>query len=115
MKEKKEKVKILIKSYDHKLLDLVAKNIFGIIKKSDHEATIVPLPIDITKFTVLRATFKFKDAREQFETRIHKRLITIRNAKEEVINSLRDFSLPGGVDIQIKYEKNRNMKKIKKK
>ena len=101
-KKDKNTIKIIIKSYDHKLLDLVAQNIFKVIKTTNSEATIVPLPTNKKKFTVLRATFKFKDAREQFEIRLHRRLITIYSAKEEAINSLRNISLPGGVDIQIK-------------
>ena len=62
----------------------------------------VPLPTDVEKFTILRATFKDKDSREQFEMRTHKRLIDVKNSNKEVMDALRHLELPSGVDIQIK-------------
>ena len=62
----------------------------------------VPLPTDVEKFTILRAVHKYKDSREQFEMRTHKRLIDVKNPKKEVIDALAHLELPSGVDIQIK-------------
>ncbi len=99
----KPKIRIKIKAYDHKLIDQSAKQIVETAKRSG--ATIcgpVPLPTEKRKYTVLKATFKFKDSREQFEQRVHKRLIDISDAGPKTIDSLTNLNLPAGVDVEIK-------------
>lgn len=103
-KEKvKEKLRIRIKSYDHKLIDNSCRQI---IEAADHHDVEVvgpiPLPTEIKKYTVNRSTFVHKDSREQFEIRIHKRLIDILHPNANVIESFSKLNLPAGVDIEIK-------------
>lgn len=98
-----ERVRIKLKAYDHRILDHAATKIVETIKRLG--GTIsgpVPLPTEIEKFTILRAVHKYKDSREQFEMRTHKRLIDIKNPSKEVIDALSRLDLPSGVDIQIK-------------
>ncbi len=97
------KIRIKIRAYDHKLIDQSAKQIVDTAKRTG--ATIsgpVPLPTEKTKYTVLRSTFVHKDSREQFEMRVHKRLIDILNATPKTIDSLTNLNLPAGVDVEIK-------------
>jgi len=92
-----------MKAYDHKLIDNSCKQIIEMAKR--HDAEIVgptPLPTEIKKYTVNRSTFVHKDSREQFELRIHKRLIDILNPNQRIIESLSNLNLPAGVDIEIK-------------
>ncbi|MEK7554587.1 MAG: 30S ribosomal protein S10 [Patescibacteria group bacterium] len=99
----KEKLRLRIKAYDHKLIDNSCRQIIDTAKR--HEAEIIgpiPLPTEIRKYTVNRSTFVHKDSREQFELRIHKRLIEIVNPNHEVVDSLSRLNLPAGVDIAIK-------------
>lgn len=97
------KVRINLKSYDHRLLDLSASKIVDTVKRTGGEVSgPVPLPTEIEKFTVLRAVHKYKDSREQFERRTHKRLIDIKNPSKETIDALQHLDLPSGVDIDIK-------------
>jgi small subunit ribosomal protein S10 len=99
----KEKVRIKIKAYDHRVLDTAAKKIVETVKRTGGEISgPVPLPTEIEKFTILRAVHKYKDSREQFEMRTHKRLIDIKNPSKETIDALAHLDLPSGVDIQIK-------------
>ncbi|MBQ6538837.1 MAG: 30S ribosomal protein S10 [Bacilli bacterium] len=99
----KEKVRIKIKAYDHRILDTAAKKIVETVKRTGGEISgPVPLPTEIEKFTILRAVHKYKDSREQFEMRTHKRLIDIKNPSKETIDALAHLDLPSGVDIQIK-------------
>mgnify|MGYP004485110007 CR=1 FL=1 len=98
-----ERVRIKLKAYDHRILDKAAVKIVETIKRSG--GTIsgpVPLPTEIEKFTILRAVHKYKDSREQFEMRTHKRLIDIKNPSKETIDALARLDLPSGVDIEIK-------------
>lgn len=98
-----QRIRIKIRAYDHKLIDQSAKQIVESAKKSG--ATIsgpVPLPTEKTKYTVLRSTFVHKDSRDQYEMRIHKRLIDILNHTQKTIDSLTSLNLPAGVDIEIK-------------
>ena len=98
-----ERVRIKLKAYDHRILDKAAVKIVETIKRSG--GTIsgpVPLPTEIEKFTILRAVHKYKDSREQFEMRTHKRLIDIKNPSKETIDALAHLDLPSGVDIDIK-------------
>lgn len=97
------KLRIKLKSYDHQIIDNSAKQIIDIVAR--HGAQVVgpvPLPTEISKYTVNRSTFVHKNAREQFEIRIHKRMIDILKPSQEIIESLRDLNLPSGVDISIK-------------
>lgn len=99
----KSKIRIKIKAYDHKLIDQSAKQIVDTAKRSG--ATItgpIPLPTEKTKYTVLRSTFVHKDSREQFEMRVHKRLIDITDPTPKTIDSLTNLNLPAGVDVEIK-------------
>ena len=97
------KVRINLKAYDHRLLDLAAAKIVDTVKRTGGEVSgPVPLPTEIEKFTVLRAVHKYKDSREQFERRTHKRLIDIKNPSKETIDALTHLDLPSGVDIEIK-------------
>ncbi len=99
----KEKVRIRLKAYDHRVLDNAATKIVETIKRSGGEVSgPVPLPTEIEKFTILRAVHKDKDSREQFEMRTHKRLIDVKNPSKETIDALAKLDLPSGVDIDIK-------------
>ncbi len=98
-----QKVRIKLKAYDHRVLDNAVTKIVETIKRSGGEISgPVPLPTEIEKFTILRAVHKYKDSREQFEMRTHKRLIDIKNPSKETIDALSRLDLPSGVDIQIK-------------
>ncbi len=100
------KVRINLKAYDHRLLDVAAGKIVETVKRLGGEVSgPVPLPTEIEKFTVLRAVHKYKDAREQFERRTHKRLVDIKNPSKEIIDALTHLDLPSGVDINIKTNK----------
>ena len=101
----KEQVRIRLKAYDHRTLDNAATKIVETIKRSGGEISgPVPLPTEIEKYTILRAVHKYKDSREQFEMRTHKRLIDIKNPSKETIEALTHLDLPSGVDIQIKVQ-----------
>ena len=92
-----------MKAYDHKILDNAVTKIVETIKRSGGEISgPVPLPTEIEKFTILRAVHKYKDSREQFEMRTHKRLIDIKNPSKETIEALSHLDLSSGVEIQIK-------------
>jgi len=101
--EPKQKIRIKIKSYDHKVLDNSCKQIVETASRYVSEIIgPIPLPTDIHRYTVNRSTFIDKDSREQFELRIHKRLIDIFNPNQKVIDALMNLNLPAGVDIEIK-------------
>ena len=98
-----EKIRIKLKAYDHRILDTAAKKIVETVKRTGGELSgPVPLPTEVEKFTILRAVHKYKDSREQFEMRTHKRLIDIKNPSKETMDALVHLDLPSGVDIQIK-------------
>ncbi len=98
-----EKVRIRLKAYDHRALDLAASKIVETVKRTGGEVSgPIPLPTEIEKFTVLRAVHKYKDSREQFEMRTHKRLIDIKKPSKETIDALTHLDVPSGVDIEIK-------------
>lgn len=102
-KKESEKLRLRIKAYDHKLIDNSCRQIVDAVKR--HDANVVgpvPLPTEIHKYTVNRSTFVHKDAREQFELRVHKRLIDILNPSPSIIQSLSTLNMPAGVDIEIK-------------
>ncbi len=96
-------IRIKLKSYDSKVVDASCHQITEISSRAGVEMIgPVPLPTEIKKYTVNRSTFVHKDAREQFEMRIHKRLIDILNPNPKVIDALTSLNLPAGVDIEIK-------------
>jgi len=98
-----QKLRIRVRAYEHKILDSSVKQIIDTILRFD--ATIVgpiPLPTEIKKYSVNRSSFIFKDAREQFEMRVHKRVIDILNPSSKVIEALTNLSLPSGVNIDVK-------------
>lgn len=100
---KNEKIRIRLKSYDHKLLDYSAVKIVDTAKKAGSlVAGTIPLPTEKKVVTILRAVHKYKDSREQFEIRTHKRLIDIANPTPKTVDSLMKLDLPAGVDIEIK-------------
>ena len=99
----KEKLRIRLKSYDHTLIDTAAEKIVETAKRNG--ATVsgpVPLPTDREIVTILRAVHKYKDSREQFEMRTHKRLIDILQPSAKTVDALMKLDLPAGVDIEIK-------------
>lgn len=101
--EIKQRIRIRIRAYDHKLIDQSAKQIVETVQRYGAQvAGPVPLPTEIHKYTVNRSTFVHKDSREQFEMRVHKRLIDILNPGAKIIDSLINMNLPAGVDIEIK-------------
>ena len=97
------KVRLRLKAYDHRILDTACARIVDTVKRTGGEISgPVPLPTEVQKITVLRAVHKYKDAREQFEIRTHKRLIDIESPSKETIEALAHIDLPSGVEIQIK-------------
>lgn len=97
------KIRIRLKAYDHRSLDLAASKIVETVKRTGGKVSgPVPLPTEIQKYTILRAVHKYKDSREQFEMRTHKRLIDIASPSKETIDALQHLDLPSGVDIEIK-------------
>jgi small subunit ribosomal protein S10 len=97
------KLRIRVRAYEHKILDLSVKQIMDTAARFD--ATVVgpvPLPTEIKRWTVNRSTFIYKNSREQFEMRIHKRLIDILNPSPKVIEALTNLNLPSGVTIDVK-------------
>ena len=101
--EEKPKIRIKIRAYDHKLIDQSARQIVETARRSGAEiGGPVPLPTEKTKYTVLRSTFVHKNSREQFEMRVHKRIIDIFSPTARTIDSLTNLNLPAGVDVEIK-------------
>ncbi|MDP2676243.1 MAG: 30S ribosomal protein S10 [bacterium] len=98
-----QKLRIRVRAYDHKILDSSVKQIVETARRYGAELTgPVPLPVEIRKYTVNRSTFVHKNAREQFEMRVHKRLIDILNPTPRIIDALTNLNLPAGVDIEVK-------------
>lgn len=98
-----KKIRIRLKAYDYRILDVSVEKIIAAVKNSG--ATVVgpiPLPTEKQVYTILRAVHIYKDAREQFEIRTHKRLIDIVNPNKQTIDTLTHLDLPSGVDIEIK-------------
>ncbi len=99
----KEKIRIRIKSYDHSLADQAAQKIVDAAKREGAQVSgPVPLPTYKEIVTILRAVHKYKDSREQFEYRTHKRLIDILRPSNKVVEALKGLELPAGVEIEIK-------------
>lgn len=102
-KEIRQRLRIKIRAYDSSIIDTSAKQIVETaIRYGAKIAGPVPLPTEIHKYTVNRSTFVHKDSREQFEMRVHKRLIDILNPNSKIIDALMNLNLPAGVDIEIK-------------
>ena len=98
-----QKLRIRVQAYEYKVLDLSVKQIIDTAIRYDAKVLgPIPLPTEIKKYTVNRAAFVYKNSREQFEMRIHKRLIDILNPSPKIIESLTNLSLPSGVNIDVK-------------
>ena len=98
-----QKIRIRLKAYDHEIIDQSTKKIVETVVRTS--ATVrgpVPLPTDKHRYTVIRSPHKYKDSREHFEMRIHKRLLDILEPQAKTVDSLQRLELPAGVDIEIK-------------
>ena len=105
MSKGKQKIRIRLKAYDHKLLDQSAEKIVETAKRSGAEVSgPVPLPTEKQIITILRAVHKYKDSREQFEQRTHKRLIDIITPTQKTVDALSRLEMPAGVFIDIKMK-----------
>ena len=101
--EELQKLRIRVRAHDHKILDSSVRQIVDTALRYGAEVVgPVPLPTEIRKYTVNRSSFVHKNAREQFEMRVHKRLIDIVNPTPKIIDSLTNLNLPAGVDIEVK-------------
>lgn len=101
--ESKQRIRIKIRAYDHKIIDTATETIIKTVQRSG--ATVlgpVPLPTERRRYTVNRSTFVHKKSRDQYEMRVHKRLIDIVNPSEGAVDSLMSLNLPSGVDVEIK-------------
>ncbi|HCC5630371.1 TPA: 30S ribosomal protein S10 [Staphylococcus aureus] len=99
----KQKIRIRLKAYDHRVIDQSAEKIVETAKRSGADVSgPIPLPTEKSVYTIIRAVHKYKDSREQFEQRTHKRLIDIVNPTPKTVDALMGLSLPSGVDIEIK-------------
>ena len=99
---KQQVLRIRLHAYDHKIIDVAAEKIVEVANKTGAKVIgPVPLPTEKQVYTILRATFKYKDSREQFEIRTHKRLIDIVNPTKETVEAIRKLDLPNGVDIDV--------------
>ncbi|MBI2677071.1 MAG: 30S ribosomal protein S10 [Candidatus Yanofskybacteria bacterium] len=102
-KEVSQRIRIKLKAYDNKIIDKSAKQIVETIERSGGKVVgPVPLPTATHKYTVNRSPFVYKDSREQFEMRVHKRLIDVSSPTPKIIDALMNLNLPAGVDIEIK-------------
>lgn len=98
-----QKIRIKLKSYEHTLIDQSAERIVETAKRTGARVSgPIPLPTEKEIVTILRATHKYKDSREQFERRAHKRLIDIMNASAKTVDAMSKLELPAGVEIEMK-------------
>jgi len=101
--EARQRIRIKIRAYDHKIIDQSTRTIIETAQRTGASVRgPVPLPTEKTKYTVNRSTFVHKDAREQYEMRVHKRLVDIYEPTPKTIESLTNLNLPAGVDVEIK-------------
>jgi small subunit ribosomal protein S10 len=101
--EEQPRIRIKIRAYDHKIIDQATETIMKTAERSGAQVIgPVPLPTEKRKYTVNRSTFVHKDSRDQYEMRVHKRLIDITSPTEKTIDSLMSLNLPAGVDVEIK-------------
>ena len=99
----KQKIRIRLKAYDHRVIDQSAEKIVETAKRSGADVSgPIPLPTEKSVYTIIRAVHKYKDSREQFEQRTHKRLIDIVNPTPKTVDALMGLNLPSGVDSEIK-------------
>ncbi len=104
-KDYKQRIRIKIKAFDHKIIDQSTKTIVDTIERSDASFFgPIPLPTEKRKYTVNRSTFVHKDARDQYEMRVHKRIIDIIDPTSTTIENLTNLNLPAGVDVEIKMQ-----------
>ncbi|MBP9802432.1 30S ribosomal protein S10 [Patescibacteria group bacterium] len=97
------RIRIKIRAYDHKIIDQSTKTIIETVERSGAKVLgPIPLPTEKKKFTVLRSTFVHKNSRDQYEMRVHKRLLDIINPTPQTMDTLQNLNLPAGVDIEIK-------------
>ncbi|MFA6215034.1 MAG: 30S ribosomal protein S10 [Patescibacteria group bacterium] len=103
IEESKQKIRIKIRAYDHKIIDQSTKTIMDTVERTGARILgPIPLPTEKKKYTVLKSSFVHKDAREQYEMRIHKRLLDILDPTPKTVDSLTSLNLPAGVDVEIK-------------
>ena len=103
MAAQKEMIRIRLKAYDHQLIDQSAEKIIETAKRNGAKVSgPIPLPTEKQIVTILRAVHKYKDSREQFERRTHKRLIDVMNPTQKTVEALMSLELPAGVEIEIK-------------
>jgi small subunit ribosomal protein S10 len=101
--EEKQKIRIKLRAYDHKIIDQSTRTILETAERTGAQISgPVPLPVEKRKYTVMNSTFVHKDSRDQYEMRIHKRLIDILDPTPQTIDALMNLNLPAGVDIEIK-------------
>lgn len=101
--DSKQKIRIKIRGYDYRILDKSVQHIIDTVEKSGAKIIgPVPLPTELKKMTVLKSTFKHKDARDQFEVRVHKRMLDVIDMTNRTIDQLMNIELPAGIDIEIK-------------
>lgn len=101
--ESRQRIRIKIRAYDHKIIDQAAQTIMRTAERSGARVLgPIPLPTEKRKYTVNRSTFIYKNAREQYEMRVHKRLIDILDPSERTMDSMMSLNLPAGVDIEVK-------------
>lgn len=101
--DRKNRIRIKVKAYDSKVVDQATKIIINAVRRSGAEiAGPIPLPTDKKLYTILKSTFINKDAREQFEMKVHKRLIDVWNPTSKTMEMMNSLNLPAGVDIEIK-------------
>lgn len=101
--EDKSRIRIKIKAYDNKIIDQATETILKTVERSGAKVVgPVPLPTEKRKYTVNRSTFVHKDSREQYEMRVHKRIIDITEPTDKTIDALMSLNLPAGVDVEIK-------------
>ena len=101
--EKEQKIRIRLRAYDHEVIDQSAAKIVEAAKRTGAEVSgPIPLPTEKEIITIIRAVHKYKDSKEQFEQRTHKKLIDIINPNAKTLDSLKKLNLPAGVDIEIK-------------
>ena len=99
----KQKIRIRLKAYDYRIIDKSARKIIETAERTGAQVIgPIPLPTEKSKVTVLKSPYIHKDAREQFEMRVHKRLIDIVNASAKCVDALMSLNLPAGVDVEVK-------------
>lgn len=102
-KEEAQRIRIKIRAYDHKIIDQSSRTIIEMAERTGASVCgPIPLPTEKRKYTVNRSTFVHKDSREQYEMRVHKRLIDLINPTSRTVDALMSLSLPAGVDVEIK-------------